>query len=116
MGGMWCWDQQSCQLRMQDAGFQTSSKGWQKSLSIGAGVGGVSGVFNSQDGSNPWANANKVYGKLPPSAPPTVLPLFPALSKRTTAPAALPPFHLRLPRARAGRRPPRRLPSSLLPR
>ena len=60
MGGMWCYSQQTCQLRMQDAQFQTSSKHWQKQLQIGQGTGGVGGIFSNQ-GANPFADYNKVY-------------------------------------------------------
>ena len=50
---MWCWDQTSCQARMQSTPFEMSSVGW-KPIQV------VGGVFTSQTG-NPFINYNKVY-------------------------------------------------------
>jgi len=52
-GGMWCWDQQSCQSRMQSTPFEMSSTGWKSTQIVG-------GVFNSQS-DNPFLTYNKVY-------------------------------------------------------
>lgn len=52
-GGMWCWDQASCDARASDAAFEMSSTHWPKVQEVG-------GVF-SQSPLNPWADANKVY-------------------------------------------------------
>ena len=51
-GGMWCWDQASCDARAEDAKFEMSSTHWPKVQTVG-------GVF-SRSALNPWADAHKV--------------------------------------------------------
>lgn len=52
-GGMWCWDQESCQSRQQATPFEMSSTNWKPVQVVG-------GVFSSQAG-NPFQTYNKVY-------------------------------------------------------
>ena len=52
-GGMWCWDQASCQARAAGTDFEMSSTNWPATEQVG-------GVFSTST-ANRWADANKVY-------------------------------------------------------
>ena len=57
---MFCWDEISCNLRMDSHPFYMSSLGWSTQFSQG-------GIFGT-DGSSPWGNANRVRASAPKAA------------------------------------------------
>lgn len=52
-GGMWCWDQASCQARFSGTDFEMSSTNWPATEQVG-------GIFSTSK-ANGWKDANKVY-------------------------------------------------------
>lgn len=53
-GGMWCYDQFSCNYRFKNAGYSMSSKTWKDSFKQG-------GIFEDNAVKSPIAGANKIF-------------------------------------------------------
>ena len=50
-GGYWCWDEPSCSERYSTLKFDMSSSGWKQLFA-------QEGIFGTDPGTNPWANAS----------------------------------------------------------
>ena len=57
---MFCWDETSCNLRLDSHPYYMSSLAWGPQLAQG-GIFGVGG--GPTDGTSPWGTANRVYIK-----------------------------------------------------
>lgn len=53
-GGLWCWNQATCEMRQANGPTQVSSTEWPDTMS-------QNGIFDTDESLNPFATANKVY-------------------------------------------------------